>query len=61
MLKAAGMSFKDIISAYTASTPEELGKKLPLHESLLSMVVKHHPPPHVAQAYRIPKIWPRAT
>jgi len=21
------------------------------------MVVKHHPPPHVAQAYRIPKIW----
>jgi len=57
MLKAAGMSFKDIISAYTASTPEELGKKLPLHESLLSMVVKHHPPPHVAQAYRIPKIW----
>ena len=21
------------------------------------MVVKHHPPPHVAQKYRIPKIW----
>ena len=58
MLKAAGMTFKDIINAYTSSTPEELGKKLPLHESLLSMVVKHHPPPHVAQAYRIPKIWP---
>ncbi|HME19133.1 MAG TPA: elongation factor EF-2 [Nitrososphaerales archaeon] len=58
MLKAAGVSFKDIINAYNSSTPEELGKKLPLHESLLSMVVKHHPPPHVAQAYRIPKIWP---
>ena len=23
----------------------------------LGMVVKHHPPPHVAQKYRIPKIW----
>ncbi len=22
------------------------------------MVVQHHPPPHVAQKYRIPKIWP---
>ena len=21
------------------------------------MVVQHHPPPHVAQKYRIPKIW----
>ncbi|HUI86485.1 MAG TPA: elongation factor EF-2 [Nitrososphaerales archaeon] len=58
MARAQGMSFKDIINAYTASTPEELGKKLPLHEALLSMVVRHHPPPHVAQAYRIPKIWP---
>lgn len=58
MARAAGMSFKDIINAYTASTPEELGKKLPLHESLLSMVVRHMPPPDVAQAYRIPKIWP---
>jgi elongation factor 2 len=57
MLKNAGMSFKDIIDAYNSSTPEELGKKLPLHESLLGMVVRHHPPPDVAQAYRIPKIW----
>ena len=58
MARAAGMSFKDIINAYSTSAPEELGKKLPLHESLLGMVVRHHPPPHVAQAYRIPKIWP---
>jgi elongation factor 2 len=57
MLKRAGMSFNDIIEAYNRSTPQELGQKLPLHEALLSMVVKHHPPPHVAQAYRIPKIW----
>ncbi len=58
MARAAGMSFKDIINAYSTSAPEELGKKLPLHESLLGMVVRHHPPPDVAQAYRIPKIWP---
>src|SRR6266849_7032744 len=57
MAKAAGMSFKDIINAYSTSTIELLGEKLPLHEALLGMVVRHHPPPHVAQAYRIPKIW----
>src|SRR5208283_3820441 len=50
-------SFKDIIEAYNSSTPQELGAKLPLHESLLGMVVKHLPPPDVAQKYRIPKIW----
>ncbi|HXW37650.1 MAG TPA: elongation factor EF-2 [Nitrososphaerales archaeon] len=58
MLKKSGMNFKDIFTAYGTSTPEELGKRLPLHEALLQMVVRHHPPPHVAQAYRIPKIWP---
>ncbi len=57
MAKQANMSFKDIIEAYQTVGPEGLGKKLPLHEALLGMVVKHHPPPHVAQAYRIPKIW----
>jgi elongation factor 2 len=59
MARAAGMSFKDIINAYSTSTPESLGQKLPLHEALLGMVVRHHPPPHVAQTYRIPKIWPQ--
>lgn len=57
MLKKAGMSFKDIIEAYNTTGPQELGKRLPLHDALLGMVVKHHPPPHVAQRYRIPKIW----
>jgi len=55
--RAVGMSFKDIINAYSTETPQELGAKLQLHEALLGMVVRHHPPPHVAQAYRIPKIW----
>jgi elongation factor 2 len=35
-----------------------LSEKAPLHEAVLGMVVQHHPPPHVAQRYRIPKIWP---
>jgi elongation factor 2 len=55
--KATGMGFKDIYEAYTTGDPKTLGAKMPLHEALLGMVVRHHPPPHVAQAYRIPKIW----
>jgi elongation factor 2 len=58
LAKRAGMSFKDIYDAYHGEGPEKLSEKLPLHEALLGMVIKHHPPPHVAQAYRIPKIWP---
>ncbi len=57
MARAAGMSFKDIINAYSTESLQALSEKLPLHEALLGMVVRHHPPPHVAQAYRIPKIW----
>ncbi len=57
MARAGGMGFKDIINAYFTESPQALGEKLPLHEALLGMVVRHHPPPHVAQAYRIPKIW----
>jgi elongation factor 2 len=55
--KEAGMSFKDIYDAYMAESPQKLAEELALHESLLRMVIKHHPAPHVAQAYRIPKIW----
>ncbi len=55
--RAAGMSFKDIYDAYMGEGPEKLSEKLQLNEALLSMVIKHHPPPHVAQSYRIPKIW----
>jgi elongation factor 2 len=52
-----GVKFADIYKAYTEDGVKELSEKAPLHEAVLSMVVKHHPPPHVAQAYRIPKIW----
>ncbi|MGB8160246.1 MAG: elongation factor EF-2, partial [Nitrososphaeraceae archaeon] len=56
-----GISFKDVYDAYTSDNPnliKELAEKGPLHDAVLGMVVQHHPPPHVAQRYRIPKIWP---
>ena len=55
--KRKGMGFQDVYRAYEKGEVDELVEKLPLHEAILSMVIKHHPPPHVAQKYRIPKIW----
>ena len=57
MARKTGVKFSDIYKAYTEDGVKELSEKSPLHEAVLGMVVKHHPPPHVAQAYRIPKIW----
>ncbi|TLX90238.1 MAG: elongation factor EF-2 [Thaumarchaeota archaeon] len=56
-----GVGFKDVYDAYNSDNQaliKELSDKAPLHEAVLGMVVQHHPPPHVAQRYRIPKIWP---
>jgi len=56
-----GVGFKDVYDAYNSddqSLIKTLSEKAPLHEAVLGMVVQHHPPPHVAQRYRIPKIWP---
>jgi len=53
----SGVKFSDIYDAYVNNKPEVLSEKIPLHDAILSMVIKHHPPPHVAQAYRIPAIW----
>ncbi len=57
MAKRTGMGFKDVYDAYEKGDLSALIEKLPLHEAILSMVIKHVPPPHVAQRYRIPKIW----
>jgi elongation factor 2 len=54
------IGFKEVYEAYTSDDPnaiKELAQKSPLHDAVLGMVVQHHPPPHVAQKYRIPKIW----
>ncbi len=55
-----GITFKDIIEAYTAGGEEykALAKKAPLHEVVLNMVIRHLPNPVDAQKYRISKIWP---
>src|SRR5689334_6559632 len=56
-----GISFKDVYEAYTSTDTtaiKKLSERAPLHDAVLGMVVQHHPPPHVAQKYRIPKIWP---
>src|ERR671928_52547 len=56
-----GISFKDVYDAYTSTdfnAIKSLSDRAPLHEAVLGMVVQHHPPPHIAQRYRIPKIWP---
>ncbi len=59
-MQANKITFKDVIDAYESgdeSKVKELAKKAPLHKVILNMVVKHHPTPVQAQAYRIPKIW----
>src|SRR6476646_7439683 len=61
MAQKKGIGFKDVYDAYTSADPDaikSLADRSPLHEAVLGMVVQHHPPPHVAQRYRIPKIWP---
>ena len=58
IMKKKGVSFKDVITAYSdEGDVNALVEKVPLAEAILGMVVKHHPPPHVAQKYRVPKIW----
>ena len=57
-MQKKGVTFKDVIDAYSdTGKVEDLVEKAPLADAVLGMVVKHHPPPHVAQKYRIPKIW----
>lgn len=63
-MKAKGLSFKDIIDAYTG-TPEDIGKKVdelskkaPLYEPILDMFCEHVPSPLEAQPYRQSQIWP---
>jgi len=63
-MKAKGITFKDIIDAYTGA-PEEIGKKVdelskkaPLYEPILDMFCEQLPNPLEAQPYRQPQIWP---
>ena len=56
-MKERGITFKDVIDAYTDEKVADLVEKAPLADAVLGMVVKHHPAPHEAIKYRIPQIW----
>jgi len=62
-MKKTGLTFKDVIEAYTGTDEEkekkleELAKKAPLHEVILDMTINHHPSPEEAQKYRVPHLW----
>jgi len=63
-MKAKGITFKEVIDAYTGE-PEEiakkvnaLSKKVPLYEPILDMFCEHLPSPLEAQPYRQTQIWP---
>ncbi len=63
-MKVKGVTFKDVIDAYTGE-PEEVAKKVnalskavPLYEPILDMFCEHLPNPLEAQPYRQTQIWP---
>ncbi len=51
------VGFIDIYDAYMKEEVQQLAERTPLHEAVLSMVIRHLPHPHFAQQYRIPRIW----
>jgi elongation factor 2 len=63
-MKAKGVTFKDIIDAYTGEHDEvgrkvdALSKKAPLQEPVLDMFCEHLPNPFEAQPFRQGQIWP---
>ncbi len=57
MAQKNGVKFQDIVDAYVNNTPDQLREKSPLNEAILSMAIDAMPPPHIAQKYRVPKIW----
>ncbi len=63
-MKAKGISFQDIINAYSGEPDEigkkveELSKKAPLYEPILDMFCEHLPNPFEAQPFRQTQIWP---
>jgi elongation factor 2 len=55
--KKKNVKFSEIIDAYKKEQVDGLVEHLPLHEAILTMVVRHLPNPLEAQMYRIPKVW----
>ncbi len=63
-MKMKGVTFKDIIDAYTGEKididrkVDALSKRAPLAEPILDMFIEHLPNPLEAQPYRQSQIWP---
>lgn len=55
--KKRGVRFSDVVAAYEQNKVEDLKEKSPLNEAILNMAVDSMPPPHVAQKYRVQKVW----
>ncbi len=55
--KKHGVKFSDVVDAYASGKVEDLKATMPIHDAILGMGVGVMPPPHMAQRYRIPKIW----
>lgn len=59
-MQKKNIKFGDILRIYELEEQERkdwVWKNAPLHEVILDMVIKHHPNPLEAQAYRVPKMW----
>jgi elongation factor 2 len=52
-----GLQFSNIIDAYNKDRIDDLAKVAPLHTAVLDMITNHMPAPHIAQRYRVPKVW----
>src|SRR5215472_14991466 len=52
-----GVKFNEVVEAYNTGKIDELKTRMPIHEAILGMAVGVMSPPHIAQKYRIPKIW----
>jgi elongation factor 2 len=57
LAREKNMKFKAVMDAYENAEFEKLRETLPLHSTVLDMVVKHIPNPLEAQKYRVEKIW----
>jgi elongation factor 2 len=57
MAQEQGIKFSDIIEFYRTDRVDELVKLAPLPDAILEMMIMCMPPPHVAQQYRVSRIW----
>ena len=55
--QSSALRFRDVINTYKNNRQNELRTKIPIHEAIFEMAIKHLPSPRQAQAYRIERIW----